>query len=112
CYFGIDGIPGHCTNKTCSIRQDIPQYYYNTPRWSMGDQWQAAVMAVLITGGVAIFLLVGRAQLKKLITNIKTLLERWQNSDDSGSRVPFIIENEQVWNEHHKQWWKQVPAPS
>ncbi|KAI7905281.1 uncharacterized protein BX663DRAFT_502332 [Cokeromyces recurvatus] len=112
CYFGIDGIPGHCTNHTCSIRQDIPQYYYNTPRWTMGDQWQAAVIAVLVTGGMVIVLLIGRAQLKKLVGQIKVIIEKWQNSafTQQENNIPFVA-NEQVWNEHHDQrWWKQVPG--
>ncbi|KAI8370982.1 hypothetical protein BD560DRAFT_396523 [Blakeslea trispora] len=113
CYFGIDGIPGHCSNKTCSIRQDIPQYYYNTPRWSMGDQWQAAVIAVLITGGVVISLLIGRVQVKRLAVKVKDLLEKWQNPDDSATRrLPLMVENEEAWNEyhHHSKWWKQLPG--
>lgn len=114
CYFGIDGYPGHCTNHTCTARQDIPQYYYNTPRWTMGDQWQAAVIAVLITGGIAIVLIVGRVQVKKLINKFKQLMEKWQNPDTSPPPIqpmPFV-ENEQLWNEHHHQqkWWKQVPG--
>ncbi|KAI9474261.1 MAG: hypothetical protein EXX96DRAFT_581303 [Benjaminiella poitrasii] len=117
CYFGIDRIPGHCSNNTCSIREDIPQYYYNTPRWTMGDQWQAAIVAVLATGGIAIGLLIGRAQLKKLLSSLKILIEKWQNPDSTTTihrpqedTIPFVA-NEQVWNEHHDQrWWKQVPG--
>jgi hypothetical protein len=115
CYFGIDGIPGHCTNSTCSIREDIPQYYYNAPRWSMGDQWQSAIIAVLITGGIAICLIIGRVQVKKLYNKFKNIMEKWQNPDtntnNSSCTEPFIIENEQVWNQQHEhQWWKQVPG--
>lgn len=113
CYFGIDGIPGHCSsNGTCTIREDIPQYYYNTPRWSMGDQWKPAVIAVLITGAIATALIVGRIQVKKLIHYLKSALERWQNSDSSSAPISYAV-NEQVWNEHHDQqrrWWKQVPG--
>lgn len=113
CYFGIDGIPGHCTNHTCDVRRDIPQYYYNSPRWTMGDQWQAAIVAVLVTGGIAIVLIVGRAQVKRLVEKFKAMMERWQNPDTTPQPqlMPFI-ENEQVWNEHHhqQQWWKQVPG--
>ncbi|CEP18017.1 hypothetical protein [Parasitella parasitica] len=115
CYFGIDGIPGFCANNTCSIRQDIPQYYYNTPRWTMGDQWQSAVIAVLITGVVAIGLLVGRAQVKKLVSKLKDMMEKWQNPDTSTTTqasMPFVA-NETAWNQHHnqqKRWWKQVPG--
>ncbi|KAI9350417.1 hypothetical protein BD770DRAFT_413060 [Pilaira anomala] len=111
CYFGIDGIPGHCSNRTCGIREDIPQYYYNAPRWTMGDQWQSAVVAVVITGSIAICLIVGRLQVKKLATKFKAMMEKWQNPDTTPTPIPFI-ENEQVWNEHHPQskWWKQVPG--
>lgn len=122
CYFGIDGIPGHCTNKTCSIREDIPQYYYNTPRWTMGEQWQAAVIAVLITGGIAACLIIGRVQVKKMFNKFKVLMEKWQNPDTTPpprvihhtveDSTPFI-ENEQVWNQHHREqqkWWKSVPG--
>lgn len=113
CYFGIDGIPGYCANNTCSIRQDIPQYYYNAPRWTMGDQWKSAVIAVLITGAVAIGLLIGRAQVKKLVSKFKDMMEKWQNPDTSTpASMPFVA-TEEAWNQHHnqqKRWWKQVPG--
>lgn len=114
CYFGIDGIPGHCTNRTCSIREDIPQYYYNAPRWTMGDQWQAAMIAVLVTGGIAAVLIIGRSQAKKLADSFKVMMEKWQNPDTTNSsRMTFGVESEQAWNEHHQiqgRWWKQVPG--
>lgn len=109
CYFGIDGIPGHCTNHTCGIREDIPQYYYNTPKWTMGDQWQSAVLGVVITGTIALCLIIGRVQVKKLFQRFKVMMEKWQNPDTTPST---FIENEQVWNQHHAEpkWWKQVPG--
>ncbi|ORY96308.1 hypothetical protein BCR43DRAFT_414769, partial [Syncephalastrum racemosum] len=69
CFFGLDVLPGHCTNQTCAVRDDLPPYYYGAAlhQWTLGDQWRSAVFAVLITGAIALCLVLGRQQVTNLI---------------------------------------------
>ncbi|KAI8984188.1 hypothetical protein BDF20DRAFT_816883 [Mycotypha africana] len=118
CYYGTDGYPGHCSNGTCSAREDIPPYYYNmSPHWTLGDQWKSAVVALLVTGSIAIAALIGRTQLKKLYHFIKTKIDAYRGRiaarDNIRNNLLPYIWSEQLWNEQHEQqqrWWSQVPG--
>jgi hypothetical protein len=109
CYYGIDGIPGHCTNHSiCDARSDI--LYYNPPQqWKVGDDWRISIIAVLATGAIVIGVIVGRNQLAKLVKKVNAAIEKWQNPDTSVQPIPF--ENEEAWSRYHdSKWWKQMPG--
>jgi hypothetical protein len=109
CYYGDDGIPGLCTNHTtCDVRQDILAYYQPQQRWTLGDDWRQSIVAVLITGGVVLLVILGRIQIAKLFTNIKNMLERWQNAETP--RPAPILETEEGWGGNQSGWWSQVPG--
>ncbi|KAI8989485.1 hypothetical protein BDB01DRAFT_718379 [Pilobolus umbonatus] len=112
CYFGIDGIPGHCGNNSiCVIRDDLPAYYYGTTlhQWTVGEHLKAAILAVLITGIITTCLIMGRQQVSRMIAYVRSVIDRWRNKNTTAYESP-PFESEEIWREYHKEWWKQVPG--
>ncbi|KAI9495668.1 hypothetical protein BDB00DRAFT_812909 [Zychaea mexicana] len=91
CFYGLD-IPGHCVNNSiCAARDDLPPYYGAAlHQWTLGDQWQSAVWAVVATGAIVIFLVVGRQQLGPLVHSVHRLYENWKQ--------PSPQQQERWWN--------------
>ncbi|KAI8146432.1 hypothetical protein BJV82DRAFT_484167, partial [Fennellomyces sp. T-0311] len=79
CFYGLD-IPGHCVNNTiCQAREDLPPYYGAAlHQWTVGEQWQSAVWAVVATGAIVVFLVLGRQQLGPLVHSVHRLYEKWK----------------------------------
>ncbi|KAI9283251.1 hypothetical protein BY458DRAFT_495954 [Sporodiniella umbellata] len=106
CMYSKENIPGHCNQTVCSIRPNLPAYYYtDTQQWKMGDEWPAAVLALVVSGVVVLSILTGRYLIPNMLKKIKAALERWQNKSERIERC----ENEQIWNEQHT-WWNKVPV--
>ncbi|KAI9031745.1 hypothetical protein CLU79DRAFT_729933 [Phycomyces nitens] len=117
CYFGMDGFPGHCTNQSvCSVREGLPAYYYtpSNEQWTVGDQWQSAVYALVITGVLVTCLIFGRQQASRLGSGVRGLYERLSNRSvqtravDASSIPPF--QDEASWHHYRGRWWKKVPG--
>ncbi|KAJ8658557.1 hypothetical protein O0I10_005597 [Lichtheimia ornata] len=80
CFFGMDVLPGHCANHSvCAVREDLPPYYgAGLHQWKLGDQWKSAALAVIATGAVVVFLVVGRQQVGRLFKALRHLIQQWR----------------------------------
>lgn len=125
CYYGPDILPGHCANHSvCAVRQDVPPYYgaaYHS--WTLGNQWQAAVLALIATAAIAFCLVVGRQQAYTLAGGVRRLVEKWRNpqqyqqqylqQQQQQSHESFahrFDSQEDPTTEQQRRWWKQMPG--
>lgn len=118
CYYGPEILPGHCANSSCAVRQDLPPYYgaaYHS--WTLGNQWQAAVLALIATAVIAFCLVVGRQQAYTLAGGVRRLVEKWRNPQHVYYHESFYPPPPAAPEDGHprqgssqRQWWKQMPG--